>query len=662
MAQHELPRAAAERVRAEIDNADLKLTSCIRWLPIELQDELITKEEVESKLRQGLKEWGQIVYGTILQEWASIGVAPNEFDAIAEDQIQNLSIHAEERIVAVGNGIHLTSCSVAQLFRQLFARLNPQYREANRFRFESLSSRPISSGPLSAESILAQPPPVSATGLSLVDQAEIEQQIAQWRSGISVDITLLNSWAGRLADTPPLEAIDYFRELPAKLLDRSFLEADVDWEGSGAEVLGYDQITETILRNFRKALKRFAEKAIRLVASKWVDKGIRLQTFTSVMESAGDAIKQDIFEMARHGISRLAEGASVESLEQAMSKEVGNGIAREIGLYRRKSQLIGLADLPRQDDSSGSDADSTTSRRPAQEESGILDAGTTASPSSSDAIGMDSPARIRFEAGLARAEVTLNQALEDPRTSLEATKKYVVDVTITFANCMLTPNCAEPHETIRKAYEFAENLAEETGKRAGFLSCVLDAEAPPEEMRFFGTNKWVGFLNWSAREALDEFVPQFWKRRFEYFSELAGRSAHFQPSAVTTGGGNPGESGDRAYAPSSTPDITPPRRVPDLDTSRERLALVEVLARELAIVKQEVRRYRTVEQLKRKHPAFMLWDHIEDSQVKELVDGAAFTPKAYAENLTLTKFGLTSRETLKKDRQKIRKAKKTGEQ
>ena len=105
-----------------------------------------------------------------------------------------------------------------------------------------------------------------------------------------------------------------------------------------------------------------------------------------------------------------------------------------------------------------------------------------------------------------------------------------------------------------------------------------------------------------------------------------------------------------------------PRRTPDLEVSRERLTLVDKLAQELAIVKREVKRYSTVDVLKRKHPTFTLWNHIDDSQIKALVDGEEFTPKAYAESLTLTKYGLTSRETLKKDRRKLRKAERTGKQ
>ncbi|MGO9239512.1 MAG: hypothetical protein ACLQBJ_01785 [Bryobacteraceae bacterium] len=115
-----------------------------------------------------------------------------------------------------------------------------------------------------------------------------------------------------------------------------------------------------------------------------------------------------------------------------------------------------------------------------------------------------------------------------------------------------------------------------------------------------------------------------------------------------------------ATAPAKGPGVGAPRRVPDLDSSRQRLELVDTLARELAILKQDLKGFCEVEGLKRKYPNFTLWTLIEDSQIKELVDGEAFTPKAYAEHLTLAKFGLTSRETLKKDRRKLRQAAKSA--
>ena len=101
----------------------------------------------------------------------------------------------------------------------------------------------------------------------------------------------------------------------------------------------------------------------------------------------------------------------------------------------------------------------------------------------------------------------------------------------------------------------------------------------------------------------------------------------------------------------------PPRRTPDLVSSRERVELVIALARELAIIKYEIKSYCTVESLKQKYPDFKLWTHIEKSQIAELVNGEEFFPKAYAEHLALAKYGNTSRETLRKDRRKLRKAK-----
>jgi hypothetical protein len=83
---------------------------------------------------------------------------------------------------------------------------------------------------------------------------------------------------------------------------------------------------------------------------------------------------------------------------------------------------------------------------------------------------------------------------------------------------------------------------------------------------------------------------------------------------------------------------------------------VSTLASELATIKHDLNGFCTAESLKKKHPEFVLWGCITDIEIKELVDGTAFTPKAWAENLTLRKFGLTSRETIKKDRKKLRQA------
>lgn len=96
------------------------------------------------------------------------------------------------------------------------------------------------------------------------------------------------------------------------------------------------------------------------------------------------------------------------------------------------------------------------------------------------------------------------------------------------------------------------------------------------------------------------------------------------------------------------------RRTPDLESSRQRLGLVDALATELATLKRDLEGFCTVEGLKAKYPQFILWQHIQHAELKELVTGEPFALKAYAETLTLRKFGITSRETLKKDRRKLK--------
>ncbi len=140
-----------------------------------------------------------------------------------------------------------------------------------------------------------------------------------------------------------------------------------------------------------------------------------------------------------------------------------------------------------------------------------------------------------------------------------------------------------------------------------------------------------------------------------------GESSDVAPAAPAQGGGEePKRDPQRDDSSLGTSDPTRPRRTPDLESSLQRIELAETLARELATIKQEVKRFRTAEDLKRRYPDFTLWEHIDAVEVKDLAYGTAFTPKAYAERLALRKFGLTSRETLKKDRRKLRNAKKAG--
>ena len=99
-----------------------------------------------------------------------------------------------------------------------------------------------------------------------------------------------------------------------------------------------------------------------------------------------------------------------------------------------------------------------------------------------------------------------------------------------------------------------------------------------------------------------------------------------------------------------------PRRVPNIEVSRERVGFLDALATELATLKQDLMGYCTVEDLKTRRPQFKIWALLSDPEIQELIDGEAFKPKAFAEALTIRKFGITSRETLKRDRSKLRKA------
>jgi hypothetical protein len=95
---------------------------------------------------------------------------------------------------------------------------------------------------------------------------------------------------------------------------------------------------------------------------------------------------------------------------------------------------------------------------------------------------------------------------------------------------------------------------------------------------------------------------------------------------------------------------------PALRRSRERAKLCETLVDELRTIYCRGQRYCTVEQLKRDYPNFVLWSHIADHELRRLLSGDEFRPRDLAKRLTLRAYNLTSLDTLKDDRRKIRKA------
>jgi hypothetical protein len=161
-----------------------------------------------------------------------------------------------------------------------------------------------------------------------------------------------------------------------------------------------------------------------------------------------------------------------------------------------------------------------------------------------------------------------------------------------------------------------------------------------------------------VRDVIADKVVEWANRSIEEAHRMRAHANNTPPGKGPTQPETQDEIKERRPKSREPRTVNAARRTPDLEVSRERLALVDALARELATIKQELSGYCTVESLKKKHPAFTLWKHIDDRELKELIDGDAFTPKAYASRLTLRNFGITSLQTLKKDRRKLRKADK----
>jgi len=102
----------------------------------------------------------------------------------------------------------------------------------------------------------------------------------------------------------------------------------------------------------------------------------------------------------------------------------------------------------------------------------------------------------------------------------------------------------------------------------------------------------------------------------------------------------------------------PPRRTPNLAVMRERVELCTQLVGELTHLRGWLAKLvarPTPGRLKQRFPEFRLWDLLRPEETGELAAGVEdFRPRAFAENLVLRKYGLTSRETLKYYRRMLR--------
>jgi hypothetical protein len=96
-------------------------------------------------------------------------------------------------------------------------------------------------------------------------------------------------------------------------------------------------------------------------------------------------------------------------------------------------------------------------------------------------------------------------------------------------------------------------------------------------------------------------------------------------------------------------------RGPNLEISRRRVELEDNLRSELATVALELRQPTDLSKLRKKFPNFQIWRQLSDPEQESLLN-EPFKTTAYARLLVLRHFGLTSEETLKKDRKKLRTA------
>jgi hypothetical protein len=96
-------------------------------------------------------------------------------------------------------------------------------------------------------------------------------------------------------------------------------------------------------------------------------------------------------------------------------------------------------------------------------------------------------------------------------------------------------------------------------------------------------------------------------------------------------------------------------RGPNLEISRRRVELEDNLRSELATVVFELQQPTDLRKLQKKFPDFQIWRQLSIPEQESLLY-EPFKTTAYARRLVLRHFGLTSEETLKKDRKKLKTA------
>ncbi len=135
MPQKRLPRTSVKGLEEKIAYADQALTKRIKLIGAELDNRTKNRDQIERELLGACLQWGVTVFVSILGEWAKIGIAPQDFELLVEEQSERIAKLTEAKAVMPG---------IWEDLRLIL--LKPTYvgphRKANAFRYETATLSP----------------------------------------------------------------------------------------------------------------------------------------------------------------------------------------------------------------------------------------------------------------------------------------------------------------------------------------------------------------------------------------------------------------------------------------------------------------------------------------------------------------------------------------
>jgi len=172
-----------------------------------------------------------------------------------------------------------------------------------------------------------------------------------------------------------------------------------------------------------------------------------------------------------------------------------------------------------------------------------------------------------------------------------------------------------------------------------------------------GLWRWVRGHERSAFGSIGPILPQIAAGDLEIIIELLTGTNHAPRPHSPQAAADEAKPRSEAHTSGGTSSYAekPQKRErgPDIDKSRERVELLNKLIGELTTVLQQREKFVSAEALKEKYPEFELWKALHKAEWNELLT-QEFKPKRFATSLVMRRYGLTSEDTLKKDRRKLK--------